>query len=149
MRPPPAASIAFAIAGATAMSGVSPAPADGWSGRSMGMTSISGMSLNRGTRYAARLPFVIRLSRHTMGVVRQNIAFSILVKAGFIALTLAGASSLWLAVLADTRTSVLVVLNSLRLLRFSEGKAPAAQARQPVLHRGLAERPDPVYTEAH
>src|SRR5207245_1270477 len=65
----------------------------------------------------ARLPFSIQLSRRTLAIVRQNIAFAVLVKAAFIALTVAGRSSLWLAVLADTGTTVLVVLNSLRLLR--------------------------------
>ena len=49
-RRPVAAKMAFPMAGATAISGVSPAPADGMSGRSTSTTSISGMSLNRGTR---------------------------------------------------------------------------------------------------
>jgi Cd2+/Zn2+-exporting ATPase len=66
----------------------------------------------------SRLPYVIALSRRTLQVIRQNIAFSLVVKVGFIALTLAGFASLWLAVLADTGCSLLVVGNSLRLLRF-------------------------------
>jgi Cd2+/Zn2+-exporting ATPase len=66
----------------------------------------------------SRLPYVIALSRRTLRVIRQNIAFSLVVKVGFIALTLAGFASLWLAVLADTGCSLLVVGNSLRLLRF-------------------------------
>ena len=68
----------------------------------------------------ARLPFSIELSRRTLAIVRQNIGFAVLVKAAFIALTVAGRSSLWLAVLADTGTTVLVVLNSLRLLRAAD-----------------------------
>jgi Cd2+/Zn2+-exporting ATPase len=64
-----------------------------------------------------RLPAVIALSRRTLRIIRANVLFSLLVKAGFIALTLAGLSSLWLAVLADTGCSLLVVANSLRLLR--------------------------------
>jgi Cd2+/Zn2+-exporting ATPase len=68
----------------------------------------------------SRLPFVIALSRRTLGIIRQNIAFAVIVKLAFILLTLAGISSLWLAVLADTGTSVLVVLNSLRLLRVAD-----------------------------
>ncbi len=50
MRRPVAAKMAFAMAGATAMIGVSPAPAEGWSFRSIRTTSIWGMSENRGTR---------------------------------------------------------------------------------------------------
>jgi hypothetical protein len=48
-RTPDAAKIAFAIAGATAPIGVSPAPAGGSSGRSIRITSIGGTSMNRGT----------------------------------------------------------------------------------------------------
>jgi Zn2+/Cd2+-exporting ATPase len=66
----------------------------------------------------SRLPYVIALSRRTLQVIRQNIAFALVVKVGFIALTLAGFASLWLAVLADTGCSLLVIGNSLRLLRF-------------------------------
>ena len=47
---PVATRTAFAIAGATAMIGVSPAPADGPSFRSTMTTLIDGTSLNRGTR---------------------------------------------------------------------------------------------------
>ena len=45
----PAATSAFASAGASAMIGVSPAPAEGMSGRSSRTTSIGGASVNRGT----------------------------------------------------------------------------------------------------
>ena len=49
-RTPQASKIAFAMAGAIATMGVSPPPADGWSGRSSSTTSISGRSGSRGTR---------------------------------------------------------------------------------------------------
>jgi Cd2+/Zn2+-exporting ATPase len=67
-----------------------------------------------------QLPFAIRLSRSTMGVIRQNIAVSLLVKAAFLVLTLAGVTNLWLAVAADMGTSLLVTLNALRLLGFDK-----------------------------
>src|SRR2546426_9308704 len=47
-RSPVASKIAFPTAGATAMIGVSPAPADGISLRSSKIASISGTSRNRG-----------------------------------------------------------------------------------------------------
>jgi hypothetical protein len=50
IRTPVAAKTAFAMAGATAMTGVSPAPTDGRSGRSRRWISSSGTSANRGTR---------------------------------------------------------------------------------------------------
>src|SRR5579863_6840795 len=49
-RTPEAAKIAFPTAGASPTMGVSPAPAGGWSLRSISTTSIWGVSLKRGTR---------------------------------------------------------------------------------------------------
>jgi Zn2+/Cd2+-exporting ATPase len=59
----------------------------------------------------------IRLGRRTMSIIRFNIIFSLALKALFLALTLFGQASLWLAILADTGATLLVVANSLRLLR--------------------------------
>ncbi len=73
----------------------------------------------------ARLPVAIRLARGTIAVIRQNIAASLLVKVGFLALAVGGAANLWLAVLADTGMALLVTANSLRLLRVA-GSPPAA-----------------------
>jgi Zn2+/Cd2+-exporting ATPase len=65
----------------------------------------------------AGLPFVVRLSRQTRRVIMQNVAFSLGVKAVFLALALAGAATLWMAVFADMGASLLVILNGMRLLR--------------------------------
>lgn len=59
----------------------------------------------------------IRMGRRTVGVIRFNIFFSLVVKAVFLVLALLGDTSLWLAVLADTGATLLVVANALRLLR--------------------------------
>jgi Zn2+/Cd2+-exporting ATPase len=64
-----------------------------------------------------RLPFLIQLSRRTLSVLRQNITFSLAVKALVVALVLPGWAVLWMAVLADVGTSLLVTLNGMRLLR--------------------------------
>ena len=64
----------------------------------------------------SRLPWLIRHSKATLGVIRQNIAFSIGVKAVFTILTVLGAASLWGAIAADVGASLLVVLNGLRLI---------------------------------
>jgi Zn2+/Cd2+-exporting ATPase len=64
-----------------------------------------------------RLPDAIRLARRTLGIIRQNIAVALVVKAIFLALTFAGVTNLWLAVLADMGTSLLVTANALRVLR--------------------------------
>ncbi|AZP13022.1 heavy metal translocating P-type ATPase [Undibacterium parvum] len=65
-----------------------------------------------------KLPEFIRISKQTARVLWQNIGFAISVKILFFALTLTGHSSMWMAVFADTGTSLLVVLNGLRLLRY-------------------------------
>ena len=59
----------------------------------------------------------IRMGRRTVGVIRFNIIFALSVKAVFLVLALLGDTSLWLAVLADTGATLLVVANALRLLR--------------------------------
>ena len=66
----------------------------------------------------SRLPFLVRLSRAAMGTVRVNVVLSIGIKLVFLLLVLAGAGSMWLAVLADVGTSLLVTLNGMRLLRW-------------------------------
>jgi Cd2+/Zn2+-exporting ATPase len=65
----------------------------------------------------SRLPWLIEHSRRTLAIVRQNIAFSLLVKATFVVLTVLGQASLWAAIAADMGASLLVVANGLRLLR--------------------------------
>lgn len=64
-----------------------------------------------------RIPWVLALSREAVRTIHTNVAIALGLKGLFVVLTLAGWSTLWLAVLADTGASVLVVANSLRLLR--------------------------------
>jgi Cd2+/Zn2+-exporting ATPase len=65
----------------------------------------------------AKLPWLIRHSRRALAVIRQNIAFSLAVKAVFALAAFAGAASLWAAIAADMGASLLVIANGLRLLR--------------------------------
>lgn len=64
----------------------------------------------------SRLPWLIGHSRRTMAVIRQNIVFSLGIKALFVALTFAGLATLWGAILADVGASLVVVTNAMRLL---------------------------------
>ena len=64
----------------------------------------------------SRLPWLVRHSKRTLTVIRQNITFALGLKAAFVVLTFAGVASLWAAIAADTGASLLVVLNGLRLL---------------------------------
>lgn len=66
-----------------------------------------------------KVPYTIRLSRATLANIRANVALSIALKAAFVVLAIAGVATLWMAVLADTGASALVVANAVRLRRFS------------------------------
>jgi len=66
-----------------------------------------------------KLPFALSLSRRTLRVIKENIAFAIIVKAVFIALIAPGWTTLWMAVGADMGASLLVIFNGLRLLRYN------------------------------
>ena len=63
-------------------------------------------------------PALIRLSRATMGNIRQNVTLALGLKAVFLVTTVFGVTGLWIAILADTGATVLVTLNALRLLAF-------------------------------
>ncbi len=64
-----------------------------------------------------RLPDTVQLSQRAHRVLWQNIALSLGIKLAFFILAVAGAASMWLAVLADMGVSLLVVANGLRLRR--------------------------------
>jgi Zn2+/Cd2+-exporting ATPase len=66
----------------------------------------------------SKLPFAIRLSRAAHTVIRQNIIFSLAIKAVFLALALPGWTTLWMAVFADMGASLLVTMNGMRLLYY-------------------------------
>ena len=63
-----------------------------------------------------QLPFAVRLARAAMNTIRVNVALSIGIKLAFLVLVLIGSGSMWLAVLADMGTSLLVTINGMRLL---------------------------------
>ena len=64
-----------------------------------------------------KLPYLIRLSKRTLGIIRQNIFFAIGIKAVFVIMNFLGMATLWMAVFADMGASLLVISNSLRILR--------------------------------
>ncbi len=64
-----------------------------------------------------KLPYALRLARATLRNIRTNVAISLVLKAAFLVLAMTGHATLWMAILADTGASVIVVGNALRLLR--------------------------------
>jgi Zn2+/Cd2+-exporting ATPase len=73
-----------------------------------------------------KVPWLVEHSRRTLAIIRENIAFSLAIKALFMGLTFAGYATLWGAIAADVGASVLVVMNALRLLR---GESPWLRER--------------------
>jgi Cd2+/Zn2+-exporting ATPase len=64
-----------------------------------------------------KLPFAVNLSRQARRIIGQNVAFSLGIKAVFLALALTGSATLWMAVFADVGASLIVTFNGMRLLR--------------------------------
>ncbi len=68
----------------------------------------------------SKLPFTIKLSRKALTIIKHNIAFSLLIKALALSLVVPGWLTLWIAIFADMGASLIVTLNSLRLLKVKE-----------------------------
>ena len=64
-----------------------------------------------------RIIDVILIARQTFNIIWQNIIFIVLIKGSFLLLALFGYATMWQAVFADMGTSLIVIFNSLRLLR--------------------------------
>ena len=62
----------------------------------------------------------VKIARKTMGIVYQNIVFSIGIKVAVLILAAFGIANMWLAIFADTGVCMLAILNSMRCLRISD-----------------------------
>ncbi|MBN6189196.1 cadmium-translocating P-type ATPase [Aneurinibacillus sp. BA2021] len=67
-----------------------------------------------------KLPYTMKLSRKTLTIIKQNITFSLGIKALALLLIVPGWLTLWMAIFADMGATLIVTLNSLRLLRVKE-----------------------------
>jgi Cd2+/Zn2+-exporting ATPase len=65
----------------------------------------------------SNLPKLMRLAKDAVATIKSNIAFAFTIKVLFLGLALAGYAGIWMAVVADMGASLLVIGNSLRLLR--------------------------------
>ena len=62
----------------------------------------------------------IRISRKCIGIVHQNIVFSLVIKFGCLALVAIGAADMWAAIFADVGVMILAVLNAIRALKYRD-----------------------------
>jgi len=89
-----------------------------------------GIAMGRGTAQAmetadivlmqddlSQLPAALRIARRARRLVKQNIALSLGLKIAFLLLAIPGIATLWMAVVADVGTTLLVTLNGMRLLK--------------------------------
>ena len=65
----------------------------------------------------SNLAEAVRISRRTLRIVHQNIAFALVVKALVLALGALGMATMWEAVFADVGVMVLAILNAMRALK--------------------------------
>lgn len=63
-----------------------------------------------------KVAMTILTGRRVLRIIRFNVAFALGIKAVFLTLAFFGLAGLWLAILADTGATLLVIANSLRLL---------------------------------
>ncbi len=67
-----------------------------------------------------KIPYLFRLAGKTMNVVRMNVTASVIVKASFAVMAIAGMISLWVAVaVGDMGLSLAVILNAMRISRIN------------------------------
>ena len=64
-----------------------------------------------------QLPYTMKLSRKTLQIIKENIMFALGLKIVALLLIIPGWLTLWIAIFADMGATLLVVLNSLRLMR--------------------------------
>lgn len=64
-----------------------------------------------------KLPYTINLSRKAVRIIKQNITFALGLKLVALLLVIPGLLTLWIAIIADVGATLLVVLNSMRLIR--------------------------------
>lgn len=68
----------------------------------------------------SKLPYTINLSRRALMIIKQNITFSLAIKLVALLLVVPGWLTLWIAIFADMGATLIVTLNSLRLLKVKE-----------------------------
>lgn len=96
-------------------------------GASVSDTATEASSITILSNRLQSIPYLIRLGRRTVLIIRANTMLAIATKLAFIALAVLGAGNIAMAIFADVGIAVIVILNSLRLLKNAEAR-PEARA---------------------
>lgn len=105
--------------------GVNDAPALASSSVGISMTTLGSDSAIEAANvvilndHLKMIPYLIKLGRETLNMIRFNTTFALVVKLLFVILAVFGMSNLVLAIFADVGVTLIVILNSLRLLKFN------------------------------
>lgn len=73
----------------------------------------------------SKIALAMKISRHTLQIVWQNIVFALAVKAVCLVLGALGIAGMWLAIFADVGVMVLAVLNATRALKINDNRKTA------------------------
>ena len=65
----------------------------------------------------SKIAAAMRISRKTLGIVKQNIVFALGVKILVLILAAFGIANMWLAVFADVGVAVIAILNAMRAMQ--------------------------------
>lgn len=63
-----------------------------------------------------QLPYIMKLSRQTLRIIKQNITFALAIKIIALLLVVPGWLTLWIAIFSDIGATLIVTLNSMRLM---------------------------------
>ena len=75
----------------------------------------------------SKIATVMKISKKTLRIARQNIVFALAVKGIVLVLSAFGYASMWAAVFADVGVSVIAILNAVRALNVKEFNRPASK----------------------
>ena len=64
----------------------------------------------------SKIPVAIKIARKTMRIVRENIWFSLIIKALILILTAVGFTNMWIAVFGDVGVLIIATLNAMRAM---------------------------------
>lgn len=68
----------------------------------------------------SNIAVAIKIARHTMRIVWENIIFALAVKFGILILAALGIANMWLAVFADVGVAIIAILNAMRAMRIKK-----------------------------